>query len=388
MSRRLGIALVVALALAVTAVIAFMFPRVPKVAPTRQVPPVDSARSTQLSGLNAPLPPALPNAAPEPDGVADGPAGIVETLENSADPRAIEAALRSVLTTYASRSTRKPLPDAALERAIQRHLTAEDGAVVRAALAATRVPLMTEGASPELASAIASTVTPEQTPARRTLALEALNLLRPDRRGAPVLAAIRQSLAAPEPEVVSQALFALSQSGPSLAALSEAERAELAQRVQQLTLHHNPAVRGRALFALSELPDLVTPALRLEAAVKHLGDPLPYVRAEAANLAGRCRDPRAIHALVTHVSDLALARYELAFVDIDGRPVVAEHAVPGRKRVAEAALFAILGLSREAPVSKSLELTLRGSAETDARVLEDAALVRAWYRDVAAQLPR
>lgn len=388
MKRTLGVVVVAALALAVIAVISLVFPRVQRVDFFRQVRPVDSTRPPQPSNVGERIPLALPYAAPEAEGVREGPAGIVQTLEESDDPRALEAALRSVLTTYASRSTRKPVPDAALEHAIARQLTAEDGAVARSAFAAARVPLMTEAASPALASAIASTVTPERTPARRTLALEALNLIRPDRRGAPVLAAIKQSLAAPEPEVVSQALFALAQSGPSLAALSDADRAELAERVQQLTLHHNPAVRGRALFALAEVAELGTPQVRLDSAVRHLGDPLPYVRAEAANLAARSRDARAVHALLSYVGDLALARYELAFIDIEGRPAVAEHAVPGRKRVAEAALFAILALSREATVSKHFELTLRGSAESDARVLENAAIVRAWYGDVAAQLPR
>ncbi len=335
--------------------------------------------------------PAVPrlsaSVVPNDEEKSAAPAGIVETLETSGDPRAIEVALRAVLSTYSSRSTRKAAPDAALERALVRHVRSDDGAVVRAALAAARVPLMTEAPSPELASAIASTIVPEQAPARRTLALEALNLIRPDRRGPPVLAAIQRSLSASEPEVVSQALFALAHSGPSFAVLSEASRAELAERVLTLGRHPNPAVRGRALFALAELALLVAAHARLEAALSHLGDPEPYVRAEAANLAGKVLEPRAIHALMAHVGDLAMARFDLAFIDVEGARSVAEHRVPGRERVAEAALFSILALSRRLPGATGLELTLGGTAEREAGVRENAAIVRAWYRQLAAQIP-
>jgi hypothetical protein len=333
------------------------------------------------------VPPESPRVAPSDEAKRAGPAGIVETLSTSRDPRALEAALRAVLSTYSSRSTRKPAPDAALEAALVRHFRAEDGAVARAAFAAARVPLMSEPPSAELASAVAGTIAPDEPAARRVLALDALNLIRPDRRSPPVLAAIQRSLAAPEPEVVSQALFALAHSGPSLPALSDASRAELGVRVLELARHSNGAVRGRALFVLAELAELVAAEVRLRAAIAHLDDPEPYVRAEAASLAGKTRAPGAIHALMARVEDLAVARFDLAYVDVEGARSIAEHRVPGREHVAEAALFSILALSRLLPGAPSLELTL-GTSAREAGVRENAAIARAWYRQSAAQIPR
>ena len=392
MTRSLG--LVAGFGLAFVALAAVLYA-------TRAPTALERARDAELleasAGMPRPLDSAIADASVSPVGSAvvpeahvagSGPAGIVDTLETSRDPRAVEAALRAVLTTYSSRSTRKPAPDAALEHALARHFRSEDGAVTRAALAAARIPLMAEAASPELASAIASTIVPEADPARRMLALEALDLIRPDRRGAAVLAAIEQALAAPEPEVVSTALFALAHSGPSLATLSDVNRSELAERVRALLLHPNPGVRGRALSVLAEIADFVPPDVRLAATLRHLPDPHPYVRAEAANLAAQCRNASAIHALMHYVGDLAPASYDLSFVDIEGRPGVAEHRVPGRKRVADAALFTILALSRMQLLSTRLELTLAGSSEPDARVLENTAIARAWYREVAAEIPR
>jgi hypothetical protein len=188
--------------------------------------------------------------------------------------------------------------------------------------------------------------------------------------------------------VVSQALFALANSGPSLATLAQARRAQVAQRVVDLASHPNAGVRGRALFVLAEVAELVAAEARLAVALRQLRDGDPYVRAEAANLAGRCRAPRAIHALMAHIADLAAARYDLSFVDIEGRPSVAEHRVPGRPRVAEAALFAILALSREVQVAKPVELTLGGGIQPQARVLENVASVRRWYGEVVAQIPQ
>jgi hypothetical protein len=347
---------------------------------TNERAPVVSRRAQPLSV------PSLPKAIPA-DAVPEfwGPASIVETLETSRDPRAIQAALRAVLSTYSSRSTRKPMPGPELEQALARHVRSDTGAIARAALAAARVPLMSEAPATELVTAIAGAAAPEVAPARRTLALRALDLIRPDRRTAPVLAALEQALSASQPEVVSQALFALANSGPSL---SPEHRVRLGERVLELAGHPNPGVRGRALFVLAEIADLVTPEPRLAAALRSLGDREPYVRAEAAALAGRCGAPQAIHALMPHIADLAAANYDLAFTDIEGRSSIAEHRVPGRPSVAEAALFSILALSRAVPVARQLALTLGGGVQPQARVLENVANVRRWYGEVAAQIPR
>jgi hypothetical protein len=314
---------------------------------------------------------------------------IVYLAETSDDPHVISAALREVLTTYSSRSKLKPAPDAALERVLLKHVRSGDPTVAAAALVAARVPLMTERPSEALVNAIVESTTPDSGSSRRYAAFEALDLLRPDRRTPAVLDAFEQALSSPEPYLVSRALLAFSQSGPALLLLPEADRARLGTRVLALGTHPDPGVRGRALAVLSELDWLVPARVRLATALERLGDAHPYVRAEAAELARRCREPLSIHALIQLVSDLAPARYELAgFSLLDGGAGSSVHLLPGRPTVAEAALLAVLSLSQEAPGVTPLTLTLSGRQAPTSLVLQNAELARAWYQNEASRLPR
>jgi hypothetical protein len=300
--------------------------------------------------------------------------------ETSDDPRVVEASLAAILSTYAARSTRKPGPDADLERVLVKHVKSERPTTVSAALTAARIALMAEQPREGVTSAIAELAGPESPAPRRYAALEALNQLRPDRRAAHVFAAFERALDASEPHLVSAALVALSQSGPSLEPLLEPTRARLAKRVEALLGHYDPGVRGSALLVLSELPSLVDPSVRFAAAKHALADRHAYVRARAADLLARCREPGAIHLLIEHVGDLTLARYELrGWQELDGSPGTLVHELPGRKRMAEAALFALLSLSQ--PLDGTSPLTLRlGRQPSNELVLENAAIARSWYR--------
>ena len=308
--------------------------------------------------------------------------------ETSDDPLVIEASLAAILSTYAARSTRKPGPDADLERVLVKHVKSERASTAIAALTAARIALMAEQPREGVTSAIVELAAPQSPPARRYAALEALNQLRPDRRIAHVLVAFEHALDASEPHLVSMALLALSQSGPSLEPLPDPTRARLAQRVATLLGHYDPGVRGGALLALAELPSLIDPGMRLAAAKRAMKDRDPYVRARGADLLARCREPGAIHLLIEHVSDLALARYELrGWSKLDGSPGTLVHELPGRKRVAESALFAIRSLSESLEGASPLTLRL-GRQPSNELVLENAAIARSWYEAHQGVIPR
>lgn len=303
----------------------------------------------------------------------------------SAEPRAIEALLDAIPSQYAARSSRKPAPSAEVERLLVEHVGSPRAAKAVAALRAARVSLMGPEPSSAVASAITATAKADRPAARRYAALEALNLIRPNRRSSEVLAAFQGALDADEPALVSLALLALSQSGPAVEALPDEAMTSLTDDVLELLRHYDPGVRGRALALLAEIPALLAIPRRFEAAERALLDRDPYVRAQAADVLARCREPAAIHRLIQHVGDLALARYELGgFARLDG-PTTVAHEVPGRKRVAEAALFAIASLSEMLDGSSRFLVSLGEGRHTDERVLEGARLARAWY---AAQQPR
>src|SRR5688500_18061433 len=152
--------------------------------------------------------------------------------ETSDDPRVVEASLAAILSTYAARSTRKPGPDAALERVLVKHVKSERPTTAIAALTAARIALMAEQPREGVTRAIAELATPESPAPRRYASLGALYQLRPDRRTAHVFVAFERALDASELHLVSTALLALSQSVPSVEPLPEPTRLRLAKRVE------------------------------------------------------------------------------------------------------------------------------------------------------------
>jgi hypothetical protein len=313
---------------------------------------------------------------------------LTRLAETTDDPRVVEATFAAILSTYASRSTRKPAPDEALSRAIVKHVSSERTSSVRAALNAARIPLMTAEPSETVTRAVVALAAPERDSARRYAAIETLNLIRPNRRDEAVLRAFESALDAKEPHLVAVALLALSQSRASVEAAAATTRERLASRVGVLLGHHDAGVRGHALLVLSEIPSLETAATRYRAALRALSDREPYVRGRAADLLTRGRDPAAIHVLIEHVQDLAPARYEQrGWTELGGREGVLVQEVPGRKRVADAALFGIAALAETLPGGR-LVLTLGGSPASDAVVLQNAELARTWYLAENLRVPK
>ena len=313
----------------------------------------------------------------------------------SDEPMVIEASLEAIQAAYSSRSSRKAVPDADLDRTLSRHLRSERTSVARAAFHAARIPLMAEHPGDELVAELVEICAPAVPPARRYAALQALDLLRPDRRGTDVLQCFATALQAEQPHLVSVALFALAQSKPSFEP-ARAKHGDLAPRTLALSAHPDPGVRGRALELLAGLEWLVASDVAYSSGVLALKDAHPYVRAVAAASLARLGEPRAIHHLIEQVDDLAVAEHEITgFSTMDAGPGRLKHAVPGRKRVADAVLFAIRSLSTppsagSAPAASSVSpapLKLGGRTRTVGELHENAALARSWYRQSRHRLP-
>ncbi len=297
----------------------------------------------------------------------------------SAERQVVAASLRAISSAYSSRSALKETPDADLDRVLLKYLASDDPALVLQALEAARIPLMMESPSEELTDAFIHMAASDQPPARRHAAVEALHLLPPGARPHQATNALVTTLAAPQAHLVSAALLALEQTDPSL--LPDPARRLLGARIPELTNHSDPGVRGRALGLLAKFDGLVSPAERLELIRAALEADAPYVRAAAADAAGRVTATEVIPQLLAQAEDLAEARYELTgWTDLADEPGRLVHAVPGRQLVAEAALHALATLSRG-----ELVLTMSGPRLSPEEVRTNAERARAWNLARAAE---
>lgn|GEM_PF-1510235 len=310
------------------------------------------------------------------------------------------AALDAVQAAYSSRSSKKEAPDRDLERVLRKHLASADPARAQAAFAAARIPLMAEQAGGELLGELVRIAETGPTPGLRWLALEALNLLPPDRRSPAVLESFLHA-SAEEPGLAVLALLGLSASDRSLRAAPELRQAALG-RAQALAAAQDPGVRGTALQVLVELdPQALGKGSTLARAA--LTDPHPYVRAQAAWALGRpfIGDEGDIHLLMPLTRDLAEAR---AVVHgprgLDGNELETSRKVHGGRFVAEVALLAVKALALRllpaptdpnAPVPSEVRppprLTIGSRTSGLEQVQDSAALMRIWYETERDRLP-
>src|SRR5690606_5028413 len=127
------------------------------------------------------------------------------------------------------------------------------------------------------------------------------------------------------------------QSEPSL--LSSAARQRIGARIADLTNHSDPGVRGRALGLLAKFDGLVAPAERVELLRAALEAEEPYVRAAAADTAGRIGATEVIPRLLAPTEDLPAARYDhTGWPNLGGEPGRPLPAAPRRQPVAQAGL--------------------------------------------------
>jgi hypothetical protein len=341
----------------------------------------------KLEQLRARLSQSSPRFAPEDARQKANAKLFTYMAGTSEEPLVVEASLDAIQSAYSSRSSRKEAPDADLDRVLLKHLRSSRSGAASAAFRAARIPLMTEQPGAELISGLAELARTAEAP-RRLAALEALDLIRPDNRGPEVLETFESALSAREAELVSTALFALAQSEPSLRLEREQAPRRLGSRLLALTGHSDPGVRGRALAALAELDGIAEAEAKSTQAAKLLADGHPYVRAQAADALARLGATWAIHRLIELVEDVSPAFYELTgWTALDGHAGRLVHELPGRKRVAEAALYAIqsLGASTE-QAGGAFELSL-GRSQNEGALRENAERAKAWYARARASLP-
>lgn len=359
-------------------------PRVSDVPP----PQPSTADRQALESLHARLLQPRPRFRPEETGPATA-RRVLHLAEFGDDPRVVRGAIEALPSFFAPRSPSKPVPGADFERVLLKHLGSKNAETMSAALGVVWLSLAAEDPSPRLVGAVAAVAAPDEPAPKRAAALQALNTLRSNRRSNDVLGALELSLKAPEAHLVSLALLALAESGPSLATAAEARQEALGARVVGLSDHSDPGVRGRALLVLAALPELVDPETRIASARGHLGDEHPYVRAQAADLLARCERPEGIHDLVAHVQDLERATYVLSgWTALDGSQGSLTHQVAGRPRVADAMIFAVQSLSAALVGIDPLTVSLGGRPAPDELVRENGRDVEAWYRGNAPRVPR
>jgi hypothetical protein len=301
----------------------------------------------------------------------------------SEESHVIEAALEAIELAYSPRSPRKEAPDADLDRVLLKHLHSDNPSIAVRALSAARLPLMMDRPSHDVTRALVEMAQAGNAPARRHAALEVLSSIRPHRRGSVVLEAFQEVLAAPEPHLVSLALFALEHSRRSFDADETLRSPTLGAHALELTGHADPGVRGRALSLLTELEWTLEPPAKFERALALLDDEHPYVRGVAADVLGRMGHAAALHHLVRCTDDLLPARYNLeGWTELGGKPGRLAHGLPGRVCVAEVVHDAMLSLGEG-----KLELAL-GPRQTEESVKENARLARAWYELAKGEIPR
>jgi len=305
----------------------------------------------------------------------------------------VKAALDAMQGAYSSRSAKKEAPDPDLELVLLRYLESPSPEVAKRAFQAARIPLMTESPRPELLLGVSRLAGPESPAARRRLALTALDLVRAEQRSQGVTEAFERALVAKEPEVISAALLGLVGSLRRSKPASPDAYVPIREAALGLTFHAVPAVRGRALALLTEVPALLEPAALASRAAAMLSDENGYVRGQAAVALGQAGVPRDISKLLPLARDESPTLYELSgFTELDGTPGSLKFDIPGRPTVADAVLIAIGDLAHRATTEAEadlppLSLTLAGPNSNHATRLESAARAGAWFDEVKAKLP-
>lgn len=294
------------------------------------------------------------------------------------DPRVVRASLEALSRAYSSRSELKEVPDRDLATVLARALVSTDPGILHAAFQAVRIPLMAEGGAPELEQVLAELSLNSSPPVKRYLAIEALDLLPPQKRNGKILDAFASSLDASEPYVRVNALRALEHSVESI---EVGQAPPWLNRVWDLSVDIQPAVRGQALSTLVAFSRYADPQKLGQRLQLGLRDPSPYVRAVAAAALGAIGPPAAIHDLLPLVRDFESSRVELlGWSNFDGTKGSLTLHIPGRPRVSDVALFAIHQKSGGA-----FDLKILPPMAPDTALLANAELVEKWY--ASASIP-
>lgn len=216
----------------------------------------------------------------------------------------------------------------------------------------------------------------------------ALNVLRRARdwsRDPELAAPYLAALDAEEAHIVSTALFALNGHTRDL------DRDLIKSKLESLTAHADPGVRGRAIQVLSSLPGLRDEALKAEIGARAetmLEDANPFVRSMAARAVGRLDRVEAIPRLLEMLDDDERNTYDITgWASLDGSRARVHHDGSAWSRVDDAALSA---LSRINPGDRRLRFEYNRPSHEDVEggITRASAEARAWYAENRAALSR
>jgi HEAT repeats len=333
----------------------------------------------ELTRLAESVSPRDPHFAPEETRNL-GQAKLFTYLAHTTGERHVRlAALEAMSKAFGAGSHRRATPDEDLETVLAEHLTSKDHEVSRLAWAALQAPLMLPEPRATLPVILAALAAAPHPPEIRLRAVLALDLLRPNRRTESTLRAFESALHDPDTHVSCASLAALEHSELALKVrgddeLTRAIRASL----RTLTTHADPAVRGTALQTLRTIPG-AHPSEADPAALALTDDPDPYVRAQAmASLGQGPATPAAIARLLGHARDLGVAELQRP----GPAPDLEMHLqVPGRRTVAEAALFSLAKLSEsvESAERPRLRLPIGGPSTTEESLELAAQEAARWW---------
>lgn len=311
---------------------------------------------------------------------------LLSLAETSSDPSVVTAALRGLLTTWTHSpryAERMALVTPEYAAIVLRRMGSEHPGVQAAAIKASIKCLLGDSPHADVAARLSELATGHPSAAGRHEALEALwhssVIVQTPSHIAPFVAA----LDAPEPWLVSGALFRLGAFGAGWP-----EQGPLRARLSELLAHADPGVRGRAAIALSTIVGPVDAGRDAagEAILPLLRDPHAYPRSAAATALAWLDYRPAIHELVPLLEDGAANVYDLrGFTLLDGTPGLCHHDGSPWSRVDDAALRALQSFSSRIGTRFAFDVQ---HERLDTDLAAAGGVARAWYESVRAELPQ
>lgn len=193
---------------------------------------------------------------------------------------------------------------------------------------------------------------------------------------------------APEPWLVSMALWRLESLVPREASFGAAVRATALER----TRHADPGVRGRAMGLLATLtrrmnegePERVAATAR---AIELMADENPYVKAEGMSASSDLQNVAAIHTMIPLLADATPNTYNISgWTTLAGTSGRVHHDGSAWSQVRDSALYAIKNLSRHHNRETMFEYDINGRTKDD-DLAAAATAANTWYEANRASLP-
>jgi HEAT repeat protein len=309
---------------------------------------------------------------------------FLHLAQDSQDPELVAGALQGMgqSWTWNPRLAQKRLVEPRYHAVVLRRLDDKHGPTLGRAMEAALNSVAGDEPDAGIMAKLAALAAPDQPPAQRYAALDTLGRARHFQKHEAATRAFLQALDAPEPWLVSSALFRL-----PFVAHDLREREGFYAKARALMGHDDPGVRGRAaLLAAATAPD-ADKAEVAQGLLKLLDDADPYVASCAASALGRTGELKHVPRLLKLLDDKRRNVYDQRdFTRLTGEKGWVHHEGSPWARVDDAALQALQNLTwslgeRRFVYRKVAHATLEqdlGGAANDARQ---------WYAQHKKSLP-